>query len=140
MSLSTASRMAYQRRMARPAGSNFELWSWYFFRVSGVLVLFLVLGHILVVHILNNVDDITYEFVATRWQSLGWRMYDWLLLALSLIHGQNGLRVIVDDYIHRSAWNSVLHIVNWIALIAFLALGTLTIVAFPSMPGLQRAN
>ena len=42
MSLSTASRIAYPRRMARPAGSNFELWSWYFFRVSGVLMLVLV--------------------------------------------------------------------------------------------------
>ena len=46
-------------------------------------MLILVFGHLLIVHILNNVDDITYQFVATRWQSLGWRFYDWLLLAES---------------------------------------------------------
>ena len=135
MSIATDAARAYHRRQARPATSNFELWSWYFFRVSGVLILFLVFGHLLVVHILNNVDDVTYAFVATRWQSLGWRFYDWLLLALTVSHGQNGLRVAIDDYIHRPGWRVFAHTLNWILLIVFLALGTLTIVTFPTMPG-----
>ena len=138
MSIATDVARTYQLRKNRPAASSFELWSWYFFRVSGVLVLFLVFGHILVVHILNNVDDITYEFVATRWQSLGWRFYDWLLLALSITHGQNGIRVMIDDYVHRPAWRLLAHTFNWLLLVFFLALGTLTIVTFPTMPGLQR--
>jgi succinate dehydrogenase / fumarate reductase membrane anchor subunit len=129
---------AYQRSQSRTASTSFELWSWYFFRVSGVLILFLVFGHILVVHILNNVDDITYQFVANRWQSLGWRFYDWLLLALTLTHGQNGLRVMIDDYVHQPAWRLIAHTLNWSVLGVFLALGTLTIVTFPTMPGLQR--
>ena len=88
MSVGSASRLAYRRRMARPVGGNFELWSWYFFRVSGVLMLVLVFGHLLIVHIINNVDVINYEFVALRWQTLGWRAYDWLLLFLAIVHGQ----------------------------------------------------
>ena len=103
-----------------------------------MLVLFLVFGHILAVHILNNVDDITYDFVATRWQSLGWRFYDWLLLALSLTHGQNGIRVVIDDYVHAPGWRILAHTVNWTLLVVLLALGTLTIATFPMMPGLQR--
>jgi succinate dehydrogenase / fumarate reductase membrane anchor subunit len=138
VSVTTSVARAYQRRPARESSSSVELWSWYFFRVSGVLILFLVFGHILVVHILNNVDDITYAFVATRWQSLGWRFYDWLLLALALTHGQNGLRVTIDDYIHRPALRLAAHTVNCVVLAALLALGTLTIVTFPIMPGLQR--
>ena len=138
MSATTSIVRGYERRHTRRVGSSFELWSWYFFRVSGVLVLFLVLGHILVVHILNSVDDITYEFVATRWQSLGWRFYDWLLLVLALTHGQNGLRVLIDDYVHAAGWRLLAHTLNWIVLVFFLALGTLTIVTFPTMPGLQR--
>jgi succinate dehydrogenase / fumarate reductase, membrane anchor subunit len=134
---STVAR-AYERRQSHPAATSFELWSWYFFRVSGVLILLLVLGHILVVHILNSVDDITYQFVATRWQSLGWRFYDWLLLALSIAHGQNGLRVMIDDYVHQRGRRVLAHTVNWVVLVLFLALGTLTIVTFPMMPGLQR--
>jgi succinate dehydrogenase / fumarate reductase membrane anchor subunit len=138
MSITTDVARAFQLRKARSATSSLELWSWYFFRVSGVLVLFLVFGHILVVHILNNVDDITYQFVATRWQSLGWRFYDWLLLALSITHGQNGIRVMIDDYLHGQASRIFAHTVNWTALVFFLTLGTLTIVTFPAMPGLQR--
>jgi succinate dehydrogenase / fumarate reductase membrane anchor subunit len=103
-----------------------------------VLVLFLLFGHILVVHILNNVDDIAYQFVASRWQTLGWRFYDWLLLALSITHGQNGVRVMIDDYVHPLTWRVVAHTTNWVVLGFFLALGTLTIVTFPTMPGLQR--
>jgi succinate dehydrogenase / fumarate reductase membrane anchor subunit len=135
VSLSTASRLAYQRRMARPAGSNFELWSWYFFRVSGVLMLVLVFGHLLMVHIVNNVDVISYEFVAERWGAIGWRMYDWLLLFLTIVHGQNGLRVLIDDYVRSSGWRTLAHTVNWVFLGFFLVLGTLTIVSFPFMPG-----
>jgi len=138
VSVATSVARAYQRRQTRAPRGGFELWSWYFFRVSGVLVLFLVFGHILVVHILNNVDAITYAFVADRWQSLGWRFYDWLLLALAITHGQNGLRVMIDDYIHPPAWRVVAHTMNWTVLGIFLALGTLTIVTFPTMPGVQR--
>lgn len=135
MSLSSATRVAYQRRMARPAGSDFELWSWYFFRVSGVLMLILVFGHLLIVHIINNVDVINYEFVAVRWQTVGWRVYDWLLLFLAVVHGQNGLRVLIDDYVHGRGWRAFAHTVNWVFLGFFIVLGTMTIVSFPFMFG-----
>jgi succinate dehydrogenase / fumarate reductase membrane anchor subunit len=137
MSVGSASRQAYRRRSARPAGGNFELWSWYFFRVSGVLLLVLAFGHLLIVHIINNVDVINYEFVALRWQTLGWRAYDWLLLFLAIVHGQNGLRVLIDDYVHARGWRTFAHTVNWVFLGFFLAVGTLTIVSFPFMPGLR---
>jgi succinate dehydrogenase / fumarate reductase membrane anchor subunit len=132
---SGATRQVDQRRMSRPAGSNFELWSWYFFRVSGVLMLILVFGHLLIVHIVNNVDVIDYRFVAERWQTIGWRVYDWLLLFLAIVHGQNGLRVVIDDYVHRRGWRVVAHTANGVFLGFFLVLGTLTIVSFPFEPG-----
>jgi succinate dehydrogenase / fumarate reductase membrane anchor subunit len=114
------------------------LWSWYFFRVSGVLLLVLAFGHLLIVHIVNNVDVINYEFVALRWQTIGWRMYDWLLLFLAIVHGQNGLRILIDDYIHARGWRAFAHTANWVFLGFFLALGTLTIVSFPFMPGVRN--
>jgi succinate dehydrogenase / fumarate reductase membrane anchor subunit len=135
VNLSNATRMAYQRRMARPAGSSFELWSWYFFRVSGVLMLVLVFGHLLIVHVINSVDVIDYNFVSTRWQNVGWRVYDWLLLFLAIVHGQNGLRVMIDDYVHARGWRTFAHTANWVFLGFFMVLGTLTIVSFPFAAG-----
>src|SRR5512135_3241838 len=81
---------------------------WTFMRVSGVLLLFLALGHFAIQHVINDVHDLSLGFVAARWGSLGWRVYDAALLALALIHGLKGLRVVVDDYVHRPAANKAL--------------------------------
>lgn len=121
---------AYRRRLARPARGSFELWSWYFFRVSGVLLLLLAFGHMAIMHIVNNVDLIDYAFVAERWKTIGWRMYDWLLLVLALLHGQNGLRLNIDETVKHRAWRTFAHTANVSALIFFLALGTLTLATF----------
>src|SRR5262245_39903591 len=80
-----------------PSG-GVELFAWIFMRVSGLLLLFLALGHLAVMHLINNVDNIDYAFVAARFATPFWRTYDWLMLVLALLHGLNGLRVIIDDY------------------------------------------
>jgi succinate dehydrogenase / fumarate reductase membrane anchor subunit len=85
-----------------PTASSFELFAWIFMRVSGVLLLFLALGHLVIMHLINNVGNINYEFVAGRWSGelgLFWRGYDWLMLTLAMLHGVNGLRTIFDDYL-----------------------------------------
>jgi succinate dehydrogenase / fumarate reductase membrane anchor subunit len=112
-------------------GRGFELWSWYFFRWSGLLLVFLALGHVLIMHVLNSVDAINYAFVADRWRSIGWRIYDWLLLGLALTHGMNGLRVIVDDYIHGRRWRWVCLSSAWLLYCVLMLVGTLTILTFP---------
>ena len=122
------------RRRAAPIGSRLELWSWYYFRVSGVLLLLLAFGHLAIMHIVNNVDAIDYHFVAERWRTVGWRVYDWLLLFLALTHGQNGLRIIIDDYLHHAPWRTAAHAANWLLLGLFLLLGTATIVTFQPPP------
>jgi succinate dehydrogenase / fumarate reductase membrane anchor subunit len=90
-------------------------------RVSGILILPLVFGHLAMMHIIQGVFDITaanfqvvgtnlvnqsgtsVEFVAQRWgMFIGgvaiWRLYDFALLALVVIHGFNGLRYVLTDY------------------------------------------
>ena len=84
----------------RPAG-GLELWSWLFMRLSGVALLLLAVGHMVIMHLINNVDQMNYAFVAARWQSWFWRGYDLLLLILAMIHGVAGMRVIFNDYIHE---------------------------------------
>lgn len=83
----------------KPTG-GFELWSWLFMRLSGLLLLGLALGHLVLMHLIHNVDEINYAFVANRYAGWFWRGYDLLLLALALIHGANGARILIDDYLH----------------------------------------
>ncbi|HYH27721.1 MAG TPA: succinate dehydrogenase hydrophobic membrane anchor subunit, partial [Actinomycetota bacterium] len=81
---------------------GFELWSWLFMRISGIVLLFLAVGHVLIMHVLEGgVERVDYDFVAARWANPLWRTWDWAMLSLALVHGINGVRVIVQDYVRR---------------------------------------
>jgi succinate dehydrogenase cytochrome b556 subunit len=76
--------------------SNFELYSWLFMRISGIVLIFLVLGHLLIMNVLDGgVQRINFAFVAGRWSSPFWQVWDLLMLWLAMIHGTNGMRTII---------------------------------------------
>lgn len=81
--------------------SNFERFAYLFMRMSGVGLLVLAVGHMLIQHVVNSSANLTIEFVAAQWNSWGWKAYDILLLWLAIPHGINGLRNILEDYIHN---------------------------------------
>jgi succinate dehydrogenase / fumarate reductase membrane anchor subunit len=88
--------------------------SWMFMRISALALVVLVLGHFAIQHVFNDVHNLNINFVAQRWASVGWRVYDALLLGLALAHGLNGLRIVADDYVLSPTWNRV---VRWVILI-----------------------
>lgn len=118
----------------RPA-SGLELYAWLFMRVSGVLLLLLAVGHLAIMHILNSVDTINYAFVVARWANPLWRLYDWLLLMLALVHGFNGLRVVVDDYVRPPAWRLAAVVFVYAGTFLFVVVGSLVILAFQPAVG-----
>jgi succinate dehydrogenase / fumarate reductase membrane anchor subunit len=70
-------------------------------RLSGVLLLLLAVGHMLLQHVFRDVHNLTLQVVADAWRSWGWRAYDLLLLIFAITHGFNGLRQVLEDYIHN---------------------------------------
>lgn len=82
--------------------SNFERYAFLFMRLSGIALLLLAVGHMLLQHVLRDVHDLTLQVVQDVWRSWGWRVYDLLLLTFAITHGFNGLRQILEDYIHDS--------------------------------------
>ncbi len=114
----------------RPAG-GWELWTWLFMRVSGVVLLVLAVGHVLIMHVLDGgVDRVNFGFVATRWQSPFWRSWDWMLLSLALLHGINGLRVVVMDYVRPVGWRFVVNMFFYVLGFALFVLGTVIVFTF----------
>ena len=102
-------------------------------RVSGVLLLLLALGHLVIMHLLNNVEVINYKFVAGRWSgnwNMFWRSYDWLMLFLALVHGLNGLRTILDDYLRPGGWRVLCMSLLYTVGLVFLAVGSIVILTF----------
>ncbi|GAC1447930.1 MAG: hypothetical protein PVSMB4_04270 [Ktedonobacterales bacterium] len=111
-------------------GTGFETFSWYFFRWSGIGLLFLVIIHLIIMHVTTDVSMTTYDFVAKRYANPFWRVYDLLLLTLSLLHGLNGLRVIVDDYVRSNGWRLIAQSAVALTAVTFWLMGTLTIITF----------
>jgi succinate dehydrogenase / fumarate reductase membrane anchor subunit len=86
--------------------------------------------HVIIMHVVNTVDEIDYEFVVDRWHSPFWKVYDFLLLALALLHGLNGARVGIEDYVRHPGWRIAAHTLVWVIALVFMVIGALAIVTF----------
>jgi succinate dehydrogenase / fumarate reductase membrane anchor subunit len=117
--------------------SNYELYSWIFMRVSGLLLIILVLGHLLIMNILDGgVQRINFGFVAGRWSSPFWQTWDLLQLWLAELHGTNGLRTIINDYATKNSTRFWLKTLLYTSALVIMALGTLVIFTFnPNLKG-----
>ena len=113
----------------KPPGGG-ELWAWLFMRASGVVLLFLALGHLAIMHLINTIHLIDFDFVADRYRTPFWRVYDFLLLTLALIHGLNGVRTIIDDTIRAPRWRALSLGSLYVIGTVFLTLGVVVIVTF----------
>ncbi len=118
-------------------GTNFEMYAWIFMRLSGLLLVFLVLGHLFIMLLLDGgVQRINFGFVAGRWASPFWRTWDLMQLWLAQLHGTNGLRVIINDYAERDGTRFWLKMLLYTASFLVLVLGTLVIFTFdPELAG-----
>lgn len=120
-------------RRVRPPG-GFELWWWYFMRVSGLVLVVLALGHLTIMHILNNVEVINYAFVSSRWADpktgVLWRLWDLMLINLAVLHGFNGVRQVLYEYILSPSRRVLTATLIWSTAVLLIVLGTYAIMRF----------
>ena len=101
-------------------------------RLSGLALVILALGHMFIMHVLVVIagDEINFAFVQSRWGTPFWRIYDLLLLVLAFLHGANGARVVIGDYVaNRTARSLVIGALLLISAI-WLVLGIAIIALF----------
>jgi succinate dehydrogenase / fumarate reductase membrane anchor subunit len=126
-----APRTRRTRPSSRRSRTNFEMYSWIFMRMSGLLLVVLVLWHLLIMNILDGgVQRVNFAFVAGRWSSPFWRTWDLAQLWLAELHGTNGLRVIINDYAERDGTRFWLKMLLYTSAFLVLLLGTLVIFTF----------
>ena len=123
-------RTDWGRRTPPIDGSNFELYAWFFMRISGLFLVLLAAGHMFIMHVFNDTLNLDYEFVAARWDTPYWRTFDWLLLTLSILHGTNGLRIVMHDNIANKTFRQLTLYGLYLTSTAFFILGTYVLVAF----------
>ncbi|HUF07553.1 MAG TPA: succinate dehydrogenase hydrophobic membrane anchor subunit [Candidatus Binatia bacterium] len=122
----------------KPEASGRERFWWYFMRLSGLALVFLALGHMFIMHVLVELagGEIDFAFVQSRWGTPFWRIYDLLLLVLAFVHGANGTRVVIGDYVANRTARSLLVGALLFVSVVWLVLGMAVIAFFdPSAHG-----
>jgi len=118
-------------RPLRTRRTNVEQYGWVFMRVSGVLLVVLVLGHLFTnLMVGDGITAIDFAFVAGKWANPFWQVYGLVMLWLAMIHGANGLRTIINDYAEREQTRFGLKALLYVSAAVIITIGTLTIFTF----------
>jgi succinate dehydrogenase / fumarate reductase, membrane anchor subunit len=128
-----APRSPYRR--TKSTRSNYELYSWVFMRLSGVLLVVLVVTHLFVnLMVGDGINALDFGFVAGKWASPFWQVWDLLMLWLAMLHGTNGVRTVINDYAERDSTRMWLKLGLYTAFTLVVVLGTLVIFTFDPCP------
>ncbi len=125
----------------RKTGPNLEKWGWVYMRASGVLLVVLIFGHLFVNLMLGEgIHGLDFAFVAGKFASPFWQWWDVLMLWLALIHGANGMRTIVNDYVSGATARRVLVWALWLSAGLLILLGTLVVFTFDPCLGVTDGS
>jgi succinate dehydrogenase / fumarate reductase, membrane anchor subunit len=121
------------------SGSRFELYAWFFTRVSGILFLLMGAFNLAYANLVGGSGQMSAG-AQMRWaffpipfhvQSTGvevtpyfanafWQVYSLILIVFAATHGLNGLRVILEDYVRRRllmAWVRAVLVAIWLFIV-----------------------
>ena len=129
-------------------GSSLEFYLWLFTRLSGVFMLFMAAFGIVYANLAGgrtlldvaaqyrwsffpiywHVQNTAVPDVVPNWSNSFWQISCLLLVFIAAVHGFNGLRGVVEDYIHRPL---LLLVAKGLVFVAFLyVLGTAAVIIF----------
>ena len=132
----TIETIEYPRAAAAAKNStNWERSGWAFMRVSGVLLVILIFGHLFTnLMVGQGVAAIDFAFVAGKMADPFWVVWDTLMLVLAFIHGANGMRTIINDYVSKATTRRALQVTLFIVTTVLIVLGLLVIYTFDPCP------
>jgi len=118
----------------RPQSGGFELFVWYYMRLSGVALFVLALIHFSVMHFIFDPSQENAQWIFdTRWNSVLLRTFDWLLLMMVVSHGFLGIRTVTMDYLKGGTRTLALMVLYLLGIVIFV-MGTSVVLAV-QMPG-----
>lgn len=131
----TIDTIEYPRVARTGKGSNWEKTGWLFMRGSGVLLVILIFGHIFTnLMVGQGISAIDFAFVGGKLSQPFWQVWDALMLVLAFIHGANGMRTIINDYIAKAGTRKALQVTLGIVVTVLIVLGLLVIFTFDPCP------
>ncbi len=115
--------------------SNTGATLWFFQRISGLLLVVILLVHFGLIHgtevtEVGGKHQVTYQPVAERLASSTWKTIDLVFLFLAVFHGLSGLWMVIGDYVHRAWARTSIFTAVCILGLVLLILGSVTILSF----------
>jgi len=112
---------------------------WFLQRMTGLLLVPVVLLHVWVTHYIVGGSgvhqaEVDYTMVAARLSSPWWKLIDISLLLIVLYHGLRGVWVVLQEAPHRPWVRIALYCVILVFGAALAILGTVTILPFRAPP------
>jgi succinate dehydrogenase / fumarate reductase, membrane anchor subunit len=114
--------------------TNSELAWWVFMRISGLALIFLTFGHLFMSNILIDAGKVDYAYVAQRFSTTWVKIYDTFLLGLAMLHGGNGLRYSIEDYIQKPSSRFVAKSILYVLMIGIMIFGIISLWAIAYQP------
>ncbi|GAA1131231.1 MULTISPECIES: succinate dehydrogenase hydrophobic membrane anchor subunit [Microbacterium] len=125
----------------RQRGFNLEKWGWLFMRGSGIVLVVLIFGHLFInLMVGEGIHALDFAFIAGKFATPFWQWWDVLMLWLALIHGANGMRTIVNDYVTNNTARKVLIWALGLAAGLLILLGTLVVFTFDPCLGVTESS
>jgi succinate dehydrogenase / fumarate reductase membrane anchor subunit len=119
-------------RKIRRRPRSLESYAWLFMRLSGAGLLLLAVGHWVMIHFVQGVQNVTGEWVIeSRWAFTWIRVWDFLLLGLAFVHGLNGFHTVVTDYIHNKTALKIVRLLIVAVGVVITLLGAAAIIFMP---------
>ena len=118
---------------ARPApgrGSKFELYAWVFMRVSGLALIVMTLYHLVWWNLVVGVEHVSADLVRERWSHWPWRLFNVGLVLFAMLHGLNGLRYSIEDYVRGPGKQAAAKAVAYTVVLSVLVFGIYALLTF----------
>jgi len=112
------------RNRGLSSGGSFD---WFFQRISGIILLFMLLTHFILLHFSGI--ELRFDEVKHHLAQPFWKVFDLSFLVLGTYHAVKGLFMILHDYVQNNLWRGILTAVLWTLGIFMLIIGTLTILS-----------
>ena len=120
---------------------NLEKWGWVFMRMSGVVLVVLIFGHLFInLMVGEGIHALDFAFIAGKFATPFWQWWDVLMLWLALIHGGNGMRTIVNDYVTTEKARKALVWAIGLSAGLLIILGTLVVFTFDPCLGVTESS
>ena len=114
--------------------TNPELAWWVFMRMSGLALIFLTFGHLFMSNIAIDAGTVDYAYVAQRFSKTWVKIYDSFLLGLAILHGGNGLRYSIEDYVQKPSSRFVAKSILYAVVIFIMIFGIISLWAIAYQP------